>query len=171
MYERFKLLDGRHPWREVSPEGYIDYRARSRAGGRVIHFNYALAKELDLLPQNHACRMTAALEKIVLDTFALQIVNEYDQLHPESYDPHTVRPHAYMATRYLQLQHKDRQGRTSGDGRAVWNGKIRTRRLTFDVSSRGTGATSLSPGAQVAGKPVKTGDDTWGYCCGLGPGR
>src|SRR5439155_21879396 len=35
-----------------------------------------------------------------------------------------------------------------------------------DVSSRGTGATILSPGAQIAGQPVKTGDDSWGYSCG-----
>src|SRR5439155_24822906 len=35
-----------------------------------------------------------------------------------------------------------------------------------DVSSRGTGATRLSPGAQIAGQPVKTGDDSWGYSCG-----
>jgi uncharacterized protein YdiU (UPF0061 family) len=166
MYDRFKLLDGRHPWRAVSAHGYVDYHARTRSGGRVIYFNYALAKELDLIPQNHAKRMTGALEKTILETFALQIVNEYDLAHPESYDPKTVRQHPYMATRYLQLQHKDKRGKTSGDGRAIWNGTIKTRRMTFDVSSRGTGATRLSPGAQVANKPVKTGDDTWGYCCG-----
>jgi uncharacterized protein YdiU (UPF0061 family) len=166
MYEKFKLLDGRHPWRAASPHGYVDYHARTRAGGKVCYFNHALAKELDLIPQNHARRMTAALEKAILDTFALQIVNEYDLAHPEQYDPKSVRPHPYMATRYLQLQHPDKRGKTSGDGRAIWNGTIRTRRMTFDVSSRGTGATSLSPGAQIAGKPVKTGDDTWGYSCG-----
>ena len=126
MYENFRLLDGHHPWRGVSPNGFVDYHARTRAGGRAIYFNYALAKELDLIPQNHARRMTAALERAILDTFALQIVNEYDQAHPESYDPRTVRPHPYMATRYLQIQHKDKRGKTSGDGRAIWNGMIRT---------------------------------------------
>lgn len=166
MYDKLKSLDGNHPWRAVSPDGYVDYHARSRSGGRVIYFNFALARELDILPANHARRMTAALERAILDSFALQIVNEYDLAHPESYDARSVRPHPYMATRYLQLQHKDRCGRTSGDGRAIWNGTIKTRKLTFDVSSRGTGATRLSPGAQVAGKPIKTGDDTWGYCCG-----
>lgn len=166
MHENFKLLDGTHPWRDVSPHGYVDYHARTRPGGRVIYWNDALARELDLIPQNHARRMTAALEKSILDTFALQIVNEYDLAHPESYDHRTVRAKPYMATRYLQLQHKDKRGKTSGDGRAIWNGRIKTRRLSFDVSSRGTGATSLSPGAQIAGKPVRTGDDTWGYSCG-----
>ena len=33
------------------------------------------------------------------------------------------------------------------------------------MSSRGTGATCLSP-AQLADGPVKTGDDSWGYSCG-----
>jgi uncharacterized protein YdiU (UPF0061 family) len=166
MYENFKTLDGQHPWREVSPGGFIDYHARSRSGGRVIYFNHALARELDLIPQNHARRLTPTLEKVILDVFSLQIVNEYDQAHPETWDPKTVRPHPYMATRYLQLQHKDKRGKTSGDGRAIWNGIIRTDRMCFDVSSRGTGATRLSPGAQIADGPVKTGDDTWGYCCG-----
>jgi hypothetical protein len=101
MYENFKTLDGQHPWREVSPGGFIDYHARSRSGGRVIYFNHALARELDLIPQNHARRLTPTLEKVILDVFSLQIVNEYDQAHPETWDPKTVRPHPYMATRYL----------------------------------------------------------------------
>src|SRR5688572_5457562 len=166
MYDKFKMLDGRHPWRKAGPHGYVDYHARTRPGGRVIYFNYALAHELDLVPRNHAKRLTAALEKAILDAFALQIVNEYDLAHPETFDAKTVRTHPYMATRYLQLQHKDKRGKTSGDGRAIWNGIIRTDRLTFDVSSRGTGATRLSPGAQVAGKPVQTGDASFGYSCG-----
>src|SRR5688572_27363474 len=166
MYDRFKTLDGRHPWRKAGPHGYVDYHARTRPGGRVIYFNHALAKELDLVPRNHAKRLPAPLEKAILDAFALQIVNEYDLANPETYDAKTVRPHPYMATRYLQLQHKDKRGKTSGDGRAIWNGVIKTDRLTFDVSSRGTGATRLSPGAQVAGVPVKTGDDSYGYSCG-----
>ena len=51
-----------------------------------------------------------------------------------------------MATRYLQLQHEIRQGKTSGDGRSIWNGYLKTKTLTFDISSRGTGATILVPG-------------------------
>src|SRR5205085_5001994 len=73
----------------------------------------------------------------------------------------------YMATRYLQIQHQGRQGHTSGDGRAVWNGVLETATLTFDVSSRGTGVTRLSPGAQKAGGPLCTGDDSVGYSSGL----
>jgi hypothetical protein len=43
MYEAFAKLDGSHPWREVSPDGYVDYPARYRPGGSVIYFNYDLA--------------------------------------------------------------------------------------------------------------------------------
>jgi uncharacterized protein YdiU (UPF0061 family) len=39
--------------------------------------------------------------------------------------------------------------------------------LTFDISSRGTGATILSPGAQEAGGVVATGDNSHGYSSGL----
>ena len=165
MYEKLTALDGRHPWRDVSPHGYVDYHVRSRPGGRVIYFNYALGRELQIIPANHASRMDARLERALLDTFALQIINEYDLAHrKDALDD--ARPHPYMATRYLQAQHKDKRGTTSGDGRAVWNGTIRAGGITFDVSSRGTGATRLSPGAQIAGQPVKTGDSSYGYSCG-----
>lgn len=167
MYDSFKQLDGQHPWRGVSDLGYVDYRARRREGGRVIYFNYDLARELALIPANHANHITPALERVILDTFALQIINEYDEQNKLD---RTTRGKAasrkYMATRYLQAQHKDKRGLHSGDGRAIWNGQIKTAKLTFDVSSRGTGATRLSPGAQIAGCPVKTGDDSYGYSCG-----
>jgi hypothetical protein len=166
MHDRFQSLDGSHPWREVCADGYIDYRARHRDGGSVVYFNFDLAKELSLIPANHAPRMTRALEESILQTFALQIINEYDLAHNAKLEREAVTPQAYMATRYLQAQHKDKRGLTSGDGRAIWNGCIHSKGKTYDISSRGTGATCLSPGAQVAGQPVKTGDDSWGYSCG-----
>src|SRR5256885_17140971 len=42
MYQKFKSLDGTHAWRDVAPDGDIDYRARFRAGGGVIYFNFEL---------------------------------------------------------------------------------------------------------------------------------
>jgi hypothetical protein len=72
-----------------------------------------------------------------------------------------------MATRYLQLQHANKQGKTSGDGRSVWNGTYRHRGTTWDISSRGTGVTCLSPGSVEAGQPLKTGAAEFGYGCGL----
>jgi uncharacterized protein YdiU (UPF0061 family) len=166
MYEAFEQLDGSHPWRAVSPDGYVDYRARIRTGGRVLYFNFDLAREMRLLPANHADHVTPALEKVILETFSLQIINEYDIAAGERIDAALIKPGTYMATRYLQAQHKDKRGLTSGDGRAIWLGHLKAGGVTYDVSARGTGATCLSPGAQLAEGPVKTGDDTWGYSCG-----
>jgi uncharacterized protein YdiU (UPF0061 family) len=166
MYEQFESLDGTHDRRKVSDDGYVDYRARTRAGGRVAYFNFDLARSIELIPANHATRMTAALEHAILQTFALQIINEYDLDCGFDLGQKSVRPHPFMATRYLQAQHRDKRGLRSGDGRAIWNGSLTARRVTYDISSRGTGATRLSPGAAVAGMPIKTGDNTWGYCNG-----
>jgi hypothetical protein len=166
MYEKLKALDGQHPWRAVSEHGFVDYHVRRRAEGKVVYLNFALARELGFIPANHADRMDDALERALLDAFALRIVNEYDLARKGEAAIEGALPGTFMATRYLQAQHKDKRGRTSGDGRAIWNGTVRANGITFDVSSRGTGATRLSPGAQVAGKPVKTGDDSYGYSCG-----
>src|SRR5688500_16222469 len=153
MYEGFEQLDGSHPWRKVSPDGYVDYRARIRTGGSVVYFNFDLAREMRLIPANHADRVTPALEKVILETFSLQIINEYDVAAGEPIEPKLIKPGMYMATRYLQAQHKDKRGLTSGDGRAIWIGHLKAGRVTYDVSARGTGATCLSPGAQIADGP------------------
>jgi len=71
-----------------------------------------------------------------------------------------------MATRYLQSQHPDKTGRTSGDGRSIWNGQISYRGTTWDVSSCGTGATCLSPATANEKKFFKTGDPFVNYGCG-----
>src|SRR4051812_14998435 len=122
---------------------------------------------MGLIPLDHRASITKDLEQVILDTFSLQIINEYDVERGKKYPPETIRPHPYMATRYLQVQHRSRQGRTSGDGRSIWNGYIKNDTLTFDISSRGTGATILSPGAQSANGAVATGDYTHGYASGL----
>src|SRR2546427_4216410 len=167
MYERFKKIDGRHPWREVSPDGYIDYQVRYRPNGRVLYFNFALAWKMDLLSADPPPTMNKDLEQAILETFSLRIINEYDREQGRKYPAETIKPNLYMATRYLQTQHRNRQGKTSGDGRSIWNGCIRSGKLTFDISSRGTGATWLSPGAQHANGIVKTGDESYGYSSGL----
>lgn len=144
----------------------MDYPARYRPGGRVAFFNFPLARELELVPAGHPARLNARLETRILETFSLQIINEYDLAHPERVKGARVKPNPYMATRYLQLQHKDKRGRTSGDGRSIWNGSLEANGMSFDVSSRGTGATILSPGASEAGKPLPTGDEVHGYASG-----
>ena len=141
--------------------------ARLRPGGRVAWFNFPLAREMGLIPANHADRVTASLERKLVDTFALQIINEYDLAGGETFPAKVLKPGSYMATRYLQAQHKDRRGLHRGDGRAIWIGEIRSPAgVTYDVSARGTGATRLSPGARIAGVPIKTGDASYGYSCG-----
>ncbi|MBW8888352.1 MAG: hypothetical protein JF616_11410 [Fibrobacteres bacterium] len=144
----------------------MDYPARYRPGGRVAYFNFPLARELELVPSGHPARLNARLETRILETFSLQIINEYDLAHPERVKGARVKPNPFMATRYLQLQHKDKRGRTSGDGRSIWNGSLEANGMSFDVSSRGTGATILSPGASEAGKPLPTGDEVHGYASG-----
>ena len=167
MYEKFKEIDGTHPWREVSPDGYIDYQARYRPYGRVLYFNLPLAREMELIPADHPPTIDKELEQVILETFSLQIINEYDLEHGTKRRRENAGPNLYMATRYLQIQHNSKQGKTSGDGRSIWNGHLRTGTLTFDISSRGTGATILSPGAQKADGAVQTGDNSYGYSSGL----
>ncbi|MDB5049386.1 MAG: hypothetical protein JWO30_2457 [Fibrobacteres bacterium] len=132
----------------------------------MIYFNFPLARELGLVPAQHADKMNGPLEAKILDTFSLQIINEYDLAHPERMKGARLKPNAYMATRYLQLQHRDKCGRTSGDGRSIWNGTIEANGIRFDVSSRGTGATILSPGASEANRPLATGETKFGYASG-----
>ena len=167
MYEKFKLIDGTHPWRNVSPDGYVDYQARYRPHGRVLFFNFPLAKEMGLIPSDHPSSISKDLEQVILETFSLQIINEHDLEQGKKFPPETIKPHPYMATRYLQTQHRNKQGKTSGDGRSIWNGYLKSEKLTFDISSRGTGTTILSPGAQEAKKILATGDTTFGYSSGL----
>jgi uncharacterized protein YdiU (UPF0061 family) len=167
MYEKFKELNGTHPWRDVSPDGYVDYQARYRSQGRVLYFNFPLAREMDLIPEDHPPTINKEIEQAILETFSLRIINEYDLKHGKKYPAENIKPGLYMATRYLQTQHRNKQGKTSGDGRSIWNGILKTRTLTFDVSSRGTGATILSPGAQQADGVVETGNESFGYSSGL----
>ncbi|MGZ3774958.1 MAG: hypothetical protein ACXVCY_09695 [Pseudobdellovibrionaceae bacterium] len=167
LYSSFDQLDGTHPWMEAVKEGYVSYRVRGLQTGKVAYFNYILAKEMGLISPDHPHEMTKELEQKLIDTFSLQIINEYDELSKRRIDPTTVRPNRYMATRYLQLQHANKQGKTSGDGRGIWNGTVYHKGITWDVSSRGTGVTCLSPGSVEAQKPLKTGGTEFGYGCGL----
>src|SRR5438034_2051222 len=167
MYEKFTEIDGTHPWRNVSPDGYVDYQARCRAHGRVLYLNFPLAREMGLIAADHPPTINKDLEQAILETFSLQIINEHDLEKGKKFSDESLKANPYMATRYLQTQHRNRQGKTSGDGRSIWNGCIRNGKLTFDISSRGTGATCLSPGAQHADGIVKTGDESYGYSSGL----
>lgn len=166
FYTEFDSIDGRHPWMDAVPDGYVAYRVRELRQGKVAYFNFVLAKEMGLIDPSHPHQMNSDLEQKLLQTFSLQIINEYDELTKRRIDPETIKAHKYMATRYLQLQHANKQGKTSGDGRGIWNGTVSHRGTTWDVSSRGTGVTCLSPGAVQANRPLKTGGTEFGYGCG-----
>ncbi len=165
-YPAFTKLDGRHPFRDAVPEGSVSYRARRRHDGRVAWFNFALARELGLIPEGHPDRLHPSLERAVLRTFCLVIVNEWDLAHGTHVDPRDLLPHPYMATRYLQLQHPSRRGTTSGDGRGVWNGTLTHRGITWDVSSNGTGVTRLCPATAETGRFLRTANRFASYGCG-----
>ncbi len=167
LYAAFCKLDGQHPWMEQVPEGFVAYRVRQLEAGKVAYFNFVLAKEMGLIDSKHPHKLNEALEKQIIETFSIQIINEYDELTKKRISAESIRPHKYMATRYLQLQHSNKKGKTSGDGRGIWNGTIQHRGMTWDVSSRGTGVTCLAPGAVEANKPLKTGGTEFGYGCGL----
>lgn len=166
-YGQFDQLDGQHPWKEQMPEGMIEYPVRQLSGGKVSYFNFDLAKEMGLISQSHPNRLNKKLTDKILQTFCLRIINEYDQKHGLRYSANSIKPNRYMATRYLQMQHADKTGRTSGDGRAIWNGIVLHKNKIWDVSSRGTGVTALAPGVVKAGQPLKSGNSEHGYGCGL----
>lgn len=166
-YAAFDQLDGRHPLQNQVPEGQVSYRVRELETGKVVYFNFNLAKEMGLISSSHPAKLTKQLEAKLLQTFCIRIINEYDEAHHIQYPSHLIKPNPYMATRYLQLQHRDKTGRTSGDGRSVWNGVVRHKGVIWDVSSRGTGVTQLSPGFVEAGRPLRSGNTLFGYGCGL----
>ena len=165
-YAAFGRIDGRHPYRDAVPDGHVDYQARRRRDADVAFFNYGLAREMGLIASNHKNQMNAALKSAILDTFALVIVNEYDLAHHLRVPAKDLRPQTYMATRYLQLQHSDRRGSTSGDGRSIWNGTWRHAGVSWDVSSCGTGVTRLCPATAESKRFYKTGSRTASYGCG-----
>lgn len=166
-YSKFSDLDGQHTWKEVDGDGHVDYPARELRQGTVTYFNFHLAKEMGLIPQNHPHKMNAQLKSKLISAFSIRIINEFDQKHNITYHPRLVKEHTYMATRYLQLQHQNKLGETSGDGRCIWNGMVRNGKDVWDVSSRGTGVTALAPGSVLAEEPLETGNIDHGYGCGL----
>lgn len=165
-YGEFANLNGQHPWQKILPESCVLYPVRNLPQGQIVYFNFGLAKEMGLIPKNHPHELNKILEKKILDTFCVQIINDYDQKKNNFSKEFIDQSNKYMATRYLQLQHNSKTGKTSGDGRSIWNGCIEHNGKVWDVSSRGTGVTSLAPGYVDAGKPIPTGCTSFGYACG-----
>lgn len=167
QYPLLSKINGEHPFKTQVPEGRVEYKARYKKGGKVAFFNFELAKEMGLIPKTHAHQLNPDLEKEILETFSLVIINEYDLINNVKFPEEEILPNTYMATRYLQLQHPDKMGRTSGDGRTAWNGTVRSNGVSWDISSCGTGATKLSPACNINKKFYQTGDPSISYGCGL----
>lgn len=165
-YSSFAKVNGKHPLQSAVPDSYILYKARKRKGGKVSFFHFELAKEMGLISTSHINQLNTDLEKTILDTFGLVIINEYDIQNKRKFNKEDIKDNFYMATRYLQLQHPDQVGNSSGDGRSIWNGCIQNKGMTWDISSCGTGATRLSPATSTYKKFFKTGDPTISYGCG-----
>ena len=156
-YSEFDQLNGIHPWQTAVPEGFIAYQARVLRSAKVAYFNFDLAREMGLIEKDHPNEISKSLEKKLIETFSLQIINEFDIENGFEYPEKDIKQNLYMATRYLQLQHPNKQGKTSGDGRSIWNGFLNNKTGQWDVSSRGTGVTALSPGSVESGKNLQTG--------------
>lgn len=167
QYSKFNDLNGSHPWMKTVPDGFVAYRTRQLKKGQISYFNFPLAKEMGLIEAQHPHELNDQLKEKLIETFSLQIINEYDEINNKRIDPQTIKPNKFMATRYLQLQHDNKKGKTSGDGRGIWNGVLTHEGTIWDISSRGTGVTCLAPGAVEAKKPLKTGNTHFGYGCGL----
>lgn len=168
LYAKFSEINGTHDYQKAVPGGYVSYRVRTRENGKVFFFNFELAREMGLVTESHPEVLTEELKSKILHTFSLVIINEYDVIKGTDFAPEDIRSNFYMATRYLQLQHPDKTGRTSGDGRGIWNGQITHQGKTWDVSSSGTGATRLSPACAIEKKFFKTGDPKVCYGNGYG---
>jgi len=165
-YAKFTRINGDHPLKKAVPNIFVGYDVHARLGGDVTYFNFELAKEMGLINDSHPHNLTQKLKKQLLDTFAIQIINEFDVLNKTKIPKHLVKKNQYMATRYLQLQHPTKDGMTSGDGRSVWNGVFESRKGIWDISSCGTGATRLSPAAATEKKFFRTGSRNVSYGCG-----
>lgn len=167
-FKKFNQIDGSHPFKKILPQGYIDYPARIRRGGKVGYFNFDLARSMGLIPKAYPNQIDQELEKIIYDTFSIQIINEFDQMNGRKFKEEDMKSGTYMATRYLQLQHDDKKGLSSGDGRSVWLGQVKHQGKAWDISACGTGATRLSPATSKFNKFFETGDPSISYGCGYG---
>ncbi|VAW84945.1 hypothetical protein MNBD_GAMMA17-2143 [hydrothermal vent metagenome] len=167
-YHAFDQICGAHPFKSAVPDGFVEYSVKTRHGGEVFYFNFELAQEMGLLSKGTHHSLNKKLCRKLLDTFSIEVINEYEIEHGITASHTDIRAEKYMATRYLQLQHPGRSGLTSGDGRSLWNGCFTGKGVTWDISSCGTGVTCLSPAAAHEGRNFKTGDKNASYGSGRG---
>jgi len=166
-YTRFRKIDGRHPLQTSVEDFAVLYKTRQRPGGKLAFFNFDFAKELGLIPKDHPEEMSEQLEEAIFYSFGIIIINEYDVENKVKIPEESIHQYPSMATRYLQMQHPDKRGSSSGDGRSIWNGTIKAEGKFWDISSCGTGATKLSPACNINNKFYQSGDPSISYGCGM----
>ncbi|PCI10596.1 MAG: hypothetical protein COB71_11125 [Thiotrichales bacterium] len=167
-YHLFDRICGSHPFKLAVPNGFVEYSVKTRHDGEVFYFNFELAQEMGLLPESGRLSLNKKLSQKLLDTFSIEMINEFELENGMQVPVTDIRAEKYMATRYLQLQHPGRSGLTSGDGRSLWHGCFTAKGVTWDISSCGTGVTCLSSAAAHEGRNFKTGDKNASYGSGRG---
>ena len=85
-YAELMKINGDHPFKNTWPLGYIEYEARARKNGKVLWFNFDLAKEMGLIPASHTNEINKALSNQLIDTFALTIINEWDLVNKKKFE-------------------------------------------------------------------------------------
>src|SRR3954462_1233361 len=98
-YSKFREIDGSHPLKKQVPEAVVEYQVRTRHGGTVAFFNFELAREIGLIPENHPDELTKELKEEILKAFSIVIINEYDLMNNFNFPKDEIRPNTYMATR------------------------------------------------------------------------
>ena len=74
-YSAFGRINGEHPFKDQVPGGRVEYKARYKKGGKVAFFNFELAKEMGLIAKSHPNQINPDLEKEILETFSIVIIN------------------------------------------------------------------------------------------------
>ncbi len=78
-YGGFKQINGHHPGNSRA-ERLRGYEARILRGSKVVYFNFALAKDMGLVGEGSSRKAQPGSGEDAVETFALRIINEYDQL-------------------------------------------------------------------------------------------
>jgi uncharacterized protein YdiU (UPF0061 family) len=134
-----KLSEGKHSFRSLGPEYFLDIQVEHIPNSRLVLFNKELAKELNLdLPQSEK-----ELERVMLENFAWFKYDDQDCNRIKN-----ERTKTFFATRYLDSDDLS-EGSALGDGRATWAGEIINELDSghfqyFDIVLKGTGITPLA---------------------------
>jgi len=136
---QLQILEGKHSYQTLGFDFYVDTEVEQVENSRLVLFNRALAKELNLdLPESEE-----ELEQIILKKFAWFKYNKQDGKRIKN-----ERTKTFFSTRYQDSDEKS-EGSALGDGRACWVGEIVNKLESgffqySDIVLKGTGVTELA---------------------------